>query len=222
MGSSSSQPAEVAKAKTCEVVKVVRSQNDPNITAEQIKECEAAVQEILDKQLNEMRDEVKEVEQIITDDVIDTVKSIEDSVLLSYEQLEDMSKIEANIEQVFKGFPAVGILVDTATSMIAAMKNTTELKKMFRWQQRKVIQRMPGKLGEPDKVVGLELHYKVKIIEESTAAGIWSKFSGFVMRAPAQDKKKTVVLVAYKCLAHTMALNADDYLDKEELDNLVF
>ena len=217
MGSSSSTPAEVAKAKTLEVVR-----NDPNITAEQIKECEAAVQEILDKQLNEMKDEVKEVEQIITDKVRSTVKSIEDSVLLSYEQLEDISKIEANIEQVFKGFPAVGILVDTATNMIAAMKNTEELKKMFRWQQRKMIQRMSGKPGEPDKVMGLELHYKVKIIEESTAAGMWSKFSGFVMHAPAPDKKKTIVLVAYKCLAHAMNLDADDYLDKEELDSLVF
>lgn len=217
MGSSSSQPAEVARAKTSEVVQRV-----PNITAEQIKECETAVQEMLDEQLEEMKDEVKEVDQIITEDVIDTVKSIEDSVLLSYEQLEDMSKIEANIQQVFKGFPAVGILVDSATSMIAAMKNTDELKKMFRWQQRKVIQRIPGKRGQPDKVVGLELHYKVKIIEESTAAGMMSRVSGFFKGAPAQDKKKTVVLVAYKCLAHTMDLPADDYLDKEELDNLVF
>ena len=217
MGSSASKPAAIAKTTTSEV-----AEHDPSITAAQIKKCEAAVQEMLDEQLDEMRNEVKEVEQIITDDVIGTVKSIEDSVLLSYEQLEDMSKIEANIEQVFKGFPAVGILVDTATSMIAAMKNTEELKKMFRWQQRKVIQRMPGRHGQPDKVVGLELHYKVKIIEESTAAGVMNRVSGYFKSTPAKDKKKTVVLVAYKCLAHTMALNAADYLDKEELDSLVF
>ena len=42
---------------------------------------------------------------------------------------------------------------------------------MFRWQQRKIIQGVAGKGGKPDKVVGLELHCKVKIVEETEVVG---------------------------------------------------
>lgn len=219
MGSGSSKKA-VSSASSRAIAEVKRQ--DPGISADAIKACETAIHDMLDEQLDAMKDEVKDVEEIINDDVIDTIKSIEDSVLLQYEQLRDMSTIETNIRQVFKGFPALDVLVDAATSMIAAMKNTEELKKMFRWQQRKIIQRVPGKGGNPDRVVGLELHYKVKIVEETEVAGALKRFGGWVSGTPAKDNTKTIVMVAYKCLAKTMNLEPSDYLDKDELDDLKF
>lgn len=219
MGSSSSKSA--ATSATSRTVQEVRKQ-DPTISPDAIKACEAAIHDMLDEQLDAMKEEVKEVDEIITDDVISTIKSIEDSLLLQYEQLRDMSTIETNIRQVFKGFPALDVLVDAATSMIAAMKNTDELKKMFRWQQRKIIQRVAGKGGKPDKVVGLELHYKVKIVEETEMAGAVQRVWGKLTRSPPKDDKKTIVMVAYKCIAKTMDLDPDDYLDKNELDDLKF
>ena len=217
MGSSASKKEEASSRTTEEF----RKQN-PDISPNDIKACEVAIHDMLDEQLDAMKDEVKEVKEIINEDVINTLKSIEDSLLLQYEQLKDLSKIEKNIRQVFKGFPALDVLIDAATSMIAAMNNTEELKKMFRWQQRKIIQRVPGKGGKPDKVIGLELHYKVKIVEETEIASVAQKVWGKIVRTPAKDDKKTIVMVAYKCLAKNMSLDPSNYLDKDELDDLRF
>ena len=84
MGSSSSKT--VGSSTTSRTVKEVRKQ-DPTITPDEIKACETAIHEMLDEQLDAMKEEVKEVDEIITDDVINTIKSIEDSLLLQYEQL---------------------------------------------------------------------------------------------------------------------------------------
>ena len=54
----------------------------------------------------------------------------------------------------------------------------------------------------------IELHYKVKILEETKG---W--FNG---------KKETVVLVAYKAIASLLDLNPDDYPNEEEFAALKF
>ena len=59
-----------------------------------------------------------------------------------------------------------------------------------------------------DKVYGMEIHYKVKILEGT---------KGWVVK-----KKDTVILVAYKALAHTMDLRPEEYPDDEELQQLKF
>ena len=219
MGSKSSKEA-VTSASSLAVTAFKKQ--EPDISPEAIKACEEAIHDMLDEQLSVMKVEVKDVEEIINEHVKKTINSIEDALILQYEQLKDISNIKENIQQVFRGFSGRDVLVDAATSMIATMNDTEELKKMFRWQQRKMIQRLAGKNGEPDKVVGLELHYKVKIVEETKVAGVVQKVWGKIVRTPAKDSKKTIVMVAYKCLAKTMNLDPNDYLDKDELNDLKF
>lgn len=157
----------------------------------------------LDHQLDDLKREVTLVEPAIKDNVRSTVSKIEDATLLRYSQLEDMSKIEENIKQVFKGFPVMEVIVDAASNMVAAMNATKELTEILRWQQRKLVKRVG------DKVYGLEVHYKVKILEET---------KGWI----GPKKKETVVLVAYKALAHAMNLDPEDYPDAEEFQALKF
>ena len=165
----------------------------------------AAVLAKLDHQLEDLKKEVNLVPQIINDNVKTTVSKLEDATLLRYSQLQDMTKIEENIKQVFKGFPVMQVIVEAASNMIAAMNATEELTEILRWQQRKLVKR------GGDKVYGLEVHYKVKILEETKALG-WI----------GNKKKETVVLVAYKAIAHSMDLNPADYPDDEELLQLKF
>ena len=180
-------------SKTVEVVRYVESDESKR----------AAVLVRLDHQLEDLKKEVTTVPQIINDNVKSTVSKMEDATLLRYSQLQDMTKIEDNIKQVFKGFPVMQVIVDAASNMIAAMNATEELTEILRWQQRKLVKRVG------DKVYGLEVHYKVKILEET---------KGWV----GNKKKETVVLVAYKAIAHTMDLRPEDYPDDDELHMLKF
>ena len=88
----------------------------------------------LNIQLDDLKKEVTTVEPIIRDNVKAQITKIEDATLLRYSQLQDMSKTEDNIRQVFKGFPVMQVLVDAASNMIAAMNATDELTEILRWQ----------------------------------------------------------------------------------------
>ena len=182
-----------SKTEVKEVVKYVESDESKR----------AAILAKLDHQLEDLKKEVTTVPQIINDNIKTTVSKLEDATLLRYSQLQDMTKIEDNIKQVFKGFPVMQVIVDAASNMIAAMNATEELTEILRWQQRKLVKRVG------DKVYGLEVHYKVKILEET---------KGWV----GNKKKETVVLVAYKAIAHSMDLNPADYPDDDELHMLKF
>ena len=182
-----------SKVEVKEVVKYVESDESKR----------AATLARLDHQLEDLKKEVTLVPPIINDNVKSTVSKLEDATLLRYNQLQDMTKIEENIKQVFKGFPVMQVIVDAASNMIAAMNATEELTEILRWQQRKLVKRVG------DKVYGLEVHYKVKILEET---------KGWI----GNKKKETVVLVAYKAIAHTMDLCPEDYPDDEELNMLKF
>ena len=187
MGSGSSKTVEVK-----EIVKYVESDESKR----------AAILAKLNHQLEDLKKEVTLVPQIINDNVKTTVSKMEDATLLRYSQLQDMSKIEENIKQVFKGFPILDVIVDAASNMVAAMNATEELTEILRWQQRVLVKRVG------DKVYGLEVHYKVKILEE-TKGWVGSK------------RRETVVLVAYKAIAHAMDLNPADYPDDEELPQVL-
>lgn len=191
MGSKNSKVVEKEVIK--EVVKVVES--------DESKRASALMK--LDRQLEELRKEVTTVEPIIKDNIKSEVHKVEDATLLKYSQLQDMSKIEENIMQVFKGFPVMQVLVDAASNMVAAMNATEELTEILRWQQRKVVKRVR------DKVYGIEVHYKVKILEET---------KGWV----GNKKKETVVMVAYKAIASTMDLNPNDFPDDNDLASIKF
>lgn len=182
-----------SKVEVKEVVKYVESDESKR----------AAILLKLDNQLEDLKKEVTMVEPVIRDNVRSTVSKLEDATLLRYSQLQDMTKIEDNIKQVFKGFPVMQVIVDAASNMVAAMNATDELTEILRWQQRKLVKRVG------DKVYGIEVHYKVKILEE---------MKGWI----GQKKKETVVLVAYKALAHAMNLNPSEYPDDDELQALKF
>ena len=164
----------------------------------------AAMLAKLDHQLDSLRKEVAGIQPVIRENVHSTVFQLEDATLLRYSQLEDMTEIKKNIEQIFEGFPVMSVIVDAASNMIAAMKSTDELTEIMRWHQRKVMKRV-GK-----NVYGMEVHYKVKILEETKGAWLSSK------------KKETVVLVAYTAIAHSMSVSPDKYPDDEVLGKLTF
>lgn len=82
------------------------------------------------------------------------------------------------------------------------MASSEELQEILRWQERKMVKRVG------DKVYGIEAHYKVKVLEET---------KGTVFRS-----RDTVVLIAYKCIAHAMDLNPADFPDDEEHKQLTF
>ena len=84
------------------------------------------------------------------------------------------------------------------------MTSSQELQEIFRWQERKMVKRVG------DKVYEIEAHYKVKVLEESKG----TMFTG--------RSKDTVVLIAYKCIAHVMDLNPAEFPDDEELKQLTF
>ena len=151
----------------------------------------------LDKQLESLKQEVVSVKPSIKDNVLETISSEEDALLMRYSQLQDTKQIEKNIREIFVDFPALDFLIETATKMISAVNRTEELTEFLRWHERREIKRY----GQ--RVYGLELHYKVKILEED--------------KGRIRSHKETVVLIAYKCLAHVMNLDPNEYPDNEEM-----
>ena len=117
------------KAELTKVVKYVESDESKR----------AAIIVRLDNQLDDLKKEVSSVPQIITDNVKTTITKLEDATLLRYSQLQDMTKIEENIKQVFSGFPVLQVVIDAASNMIAAMNATEELTEILRWQERKLV-----------------------------------------------------------------------------------
>ena len=166
------------------------------------------IQPELNEQLEELKEEVKTVVPVITDGIKHTFMSQEDVLLMKYSQLDDMDKIKEDIKGMFQSVDDVKILdfiIATATSMISALKHSKEMKEVMRWHQRKLEKRVSD-----TQVVGMEAHYKVKI-EETTSGGIISK-----------KEKETVVLIAYKVMAHILDRAPEDFLGKEELAALTF
>ena len=198
MGSNQSDAAtpqptvkEVVKTEIEEVVKYVESDESKR----------AALLVKLDNQLDSLKKEVATVEPIIKENVISEVQKVEDAAILRYSQLQDVSMIQKNIEQVFKGFPVMSVLVDAAKNMVAALNSTEELTEILRWQHRTTKRRIG------DKVYGIEVHYKVKILEET----VWRS-----------TKKETVVLFAYKAMASVMDLDPSQYPDEDEFAAIMF
>ena len=193
MGSGSSSPSE---PEVREVVKEVYVESDESKRMKIIGK--------LENQLAELKKEVADVPPSIKQKVKETVSSEQDALLMRYSQLSDKRVIEKNIREIFGKFPLLEFLVDTATTLVAAINNTKELTEVLRWHERKLVKRVGN------KVYGIEAHYKVKIMEEEKG----SFLSG--------SKKETVVLIAYKCLAHVMDLVPEEYPDDSDLKQIRF
>ena len=200
MGSSESKPAATPVVRTeikteiKEVIKYIESDESKR----------AALLAKLDNQLDVLKKEVSTVEQIIKENVRAEICKIEDAAILRYSQLSEMSSIKKDLELVFKGFPVMSVIVDAASNMVAALNSSQELTEILRWQQ----QTRKKRVG--DKVYGIELHYKVKILEETKGWQLMGK------------KKDTVVLVAYKAIASVLDLDPEHFPDDDEFAALKF
>ena len=109
-----------------------------------------------------------------------------------------------DIENIFGDFPFSKFLVETATKLVDTMTSSQDLQELLRWHERIKVHRFK------DKVYGTEIHYKVKVLEETKGT------------VPGFKSKDTVVLIAYKCIAHVMDLNPADFPDDEEYMQLTF
>ena len=196
MGNKESQQKVVYKEVVKEVVKEVESDESKRVS----------LIATLNDQLDALKEEVKTIEPIITENVKSQVQKIEDAVLLRYTQLQDRNTILNDLEMVFKGFPVMKVVIDAATNMIAAMTSSPDMKEIMRWQQQKLVKRVGN------KVYGLEIHYKVKVLEEANKG--WNPLKS--------DKKDAIIMVAYKAIASVMDLNPQDYPDEDELAALTF
>ena len=106
---------------------------------------------------------------------------------------------------MFEGFPGADFVLDTAKKFLVAMRSTDELKEVLRWQSNKVIQNIDG------QAVGVEVHYKLNIVDET-------KKKNYIMK----DEKDTIFMVAYKTLAHSMRVSVSEIPSWEKLKSIKF
>ena len=158
----------------------------------------------LETQLEQLKQEEITVQPAISSNVRDTVTEEQDALVMRYSELQDEKEVVRHIQRIFSGFPLLEFLVETATRLVNTMTSSQELQEILRWHERKTVKRVG------DKVFGIEAHYKVKILKETKG----NMFTG--------KSKDTVVLIAYKCIAHVMDLNPAEFPDTEELKQLTF
>ena len=134
----------------------------------------------LDRSLDSLRQEIKSRPQAITQGVLKTVSSVEDAVILRYSDLQDKKEIERNVETIFSKFPGRKKVVDSTKRMIDDMQSSRS-DQLQGWRHNKKFKDHKG------KKIGIEIHYKTKMFEASLSAS-----------------RDTVVLIAFKCIAHIM------------------
>lgn len=158
----------------------------------------------LDNQLKELKAEVTSVQPSIKENVRETIFLEQNALMIRYSELKNKQKIVEHVKQMFGNFPLLEFLVDTATTLVSVMASSEEMKELLRWHDKKLVKRVGN------KVYGIEAHYKVKVLEETKGNMVTGK------------SKDTVVLIAYKCLSHTMDLDPEDFPDDKELENIKF
>jgi len=161
----------------------------------------ALVQTSLDNQMSAMKKEVDELPQHFSEDQVKvTIAYKGDVTLLRYSNLENPNDILKNISTIFDGFPAAHVIMDEAQKLIHAMHSTESLKEILRWQSKCLVTKQDG------QNVGIEAHYKLKLLEETNGIRYINK------------KKVTVFVIAYKCYAHLLQLTADEVPDLSKLN----
>ena len=162
-----------------------------------------------DRQIDEMKQEVFSLDPLITKGIKETICKEENVTIVEYKDLRDKEKMIRNVETLFTNFPHKKFLVETAQAMVEAMATTKEMSHLMRWHNREVV------INKDSKVIGLEIQYKLKLYDASKGGSRAGYFFGGV-------PKETVLIIAYKCMAHTMDKAADDVLTTQELKELEF
>ena len=159
----------------------------------------------IEEQLQQLKREILPLQPVITEGVKSTSSEEQDALVIKYGDLEDKTKIIQNIEKLFPDHPAKDFIVDTATAMIHAMASTKEMEELMRWQKRQVIKTVG------DKIYGMELQYKVRLLDSSTRRGY-----------DVRKTKETTLLIAYKSIVHIMEGDPRDHPTHDELKKLKF
>ena len=60
----------------------------------------------IQQQVAEMQTEVTKISPVITTDVIETVNTKEDALVMKYSNLQDLTKIKQDVEKIFSNNPA--------------------------------------------------------------------------------------------------------------------
>ena len=150
----------------------------------------------LDSRLEGLRKEIQNRPKAIEKGVATTISTLDDAVIMRYSQLQDTRVIEENVEKIFQKFPGREQVVIATHEMIANMMSTKS-KTLQGWQHRKKFKNHKG------KTIGIEIHFKTEMFEEID---------------PHRSNRDTVVLIAYKCLAHMMDPKVNHgYLDVDQL-----
>ena len=186
MGSSESKVEEIADEQECDEIQKIKIRGE------------------LNTQLDQLKEEVDSVEPSIQDHVQETIFTVKDATLIRYKDLAERKKIVEHVSQMFGKFPLAEFLIDTTATLVNVMSSSEEMKELLRWHERKMVKSIGN------KVFGVEVHYKIKLLDETTGIRYVSK------------TKDTVVLIAYKCLNHVMDLNPADYPNDEEYKQLKF
>ena len=200
-GSKSKQPAKEPEVKQTVVQKVYVHADRDEAAKQALMQCQ------LENKRKELQAEVQSFkQQFLKEDVIKTVATKEDVLILQYKELEDTAKILGNINELFEGFPGTDFILETAKKFVMAMRSTDELKNILRWQSNKVIRKVDG------QAIGVEVHYKVNIMEDTKKTGILK----------LSEEKETTVMVAYKTLAHLMDVPAEQIPSWDKLKSIKF
>ena len=159
----------------------------------------------VEKQLQQLKQEILPLQPVITEGVKSRSSEDQDALVIKYSDLADKTKIVENIEKLFPDHPAKDFIVDTATAMIHAMASTKEMEELMRWQKRQVIKTVG------DKIYGMELQYKVRLLDSSIRRGF-----------DVRKTKETTLMIAYKSIVHVMEGDPRDHPTHDELKKLKF
>jgi hypothetical protein len=145
-----------------------------------------------DSQFDVMKHKLDSVEPLIKENIRETIAYEEDTLLIPYSQFQDTKEMERNIRKIFANFPVLDFIMDTATKMINTVSKAEYLTDLRRWDECKVINHTEN------RAYGVELHYKLKVLDEDPGRS-------------GTSKKEPVVMIAYKCQGHVLDYNPADY-----------
>ena len=141
------------------------------------------------KQVSKLRKEVEKVPDRITEGVVMKVSSVEDVVVIKYEDLEDPTKVVDNISHLFKNSIAKNYLKENAASILESLRSTKEMKSMESWHMRTDTHASKG------KIYGIELHYTARGLKKSSSS----------------SSTELKLMLGYKMTVNTMEGNPEDF-----------
>ncbi len=153
--------------------------------------------------VDSLKDEVKKIPAVIRENIHFEKDRKEDALLITFNELQTKETISKAIQTLFSSFPFVNILVEAVNGMVALMDGGEggSVKEILRWQERSFKRRLGN------KVIGMEYHYKVKILDET---------KGWV----GMRKKKTILMIGYKAVIYMMTLDPNDFPDEDEMKKI--